>query len=428
MDRIIRTGVMISVGFVFLCFASCRKEVYPPAVGKPLISDITTYGATIKARIIWDGESDITECGFCWNTTGKPRIDSYHKEAEMAEGNFSIKLDTLTDGIKYFIRSYARNRKEISYSLENSFTTKAITVPGVNTGYPRELTHNSVIASGSVTSDNSYNTIAKGICWSTFKNPTINDSTIVNENHYPSNFWEYITELTPATVYYIRAFATNEAGTSYGQNRVIKTFDGYTTDYEGHIYCTVRLGKQEWMNRNLETSYFSNGDKIGTTGIPTQNTEQEDKPVYQWAFIYNDYPDYLDDYGRLYTWYTATDSRKICPAGWHLPSIDEWNELLVHLGGDELTSANFRGSINSNWESQLSTGATEGSFHAQLAGLRTVTGQFQYGSYYGTYWWSATEATSANSYTVFCRSSDIEKVIQTDNNKKNGFSVRCVKD
>ena len=54
---------------------------------------------------------------------------------------------------------------------------------------------------------------------------------------------------------------------------------------KGHVYSTVRLGNQEWMNRNLETVYFSNGDRISTTGTPTLNTEQEVKPLYQWAFL-----------------------------------------------------------------------------------------------------------------------------------------------
>jgi hypothetical protein len=97
-----------------------------------------------------------------------------------------------------------------------------------------------------------------------------------------------IEGLMPGTVYYFRAYATNVVGTTYGGNLVARTFDGYTTDYEGHIYSTVRLGKQEWMNRNLETRYFSNGDWIGTTGTPTLNTEQEGKPLYQWAFNYHE--------------------------------------------------------------------------------------------------------------------------------------------
>ena len=76
----------------------------------------------------------------------------------------------------------------------------------------------------------------------------------------------------------------------------------------------------------------------------------------------------------------------------------------------------------------LNTGATEGSFNAQLAGFREVTGQFQYGSNYGTYWWSATEASPGNVYTIYCGPLDFYKVTPAEKNKKFGYSVRCVKD
>jgi uncharacterized protein (TIGR02145 family) len=429
MNRIAIPGVIISEVLILLSTLSCETEIVPPAVGKPVISKISVGGATAESLIIYDGGSHITECGFCWNTTGNPTIADFSVEADKAEGRFSCILDSLADGTKYYIRSYARNRLALSYGLVATFTTVAFKLPAVYSPYITYVTHNTVVCSdGRISSDNSYNILSKGICWSTSKNPTINDSNVDLGSGFGSIGYK-IEGLMPGTVYYFRAYATNVVGTTYGGNLVARTFDGYTTDYEGHIYSTVRLGKQEWMNRNLETRYFSNGDWIGTTGTPTLNTEQEGKPLYQWAFNYHeDHPELLAFEGRLYTWYTATDSRKICPAGWHLPSIAEWNELLVHLGGDALTTRDFKWSFNYYWDSMLNTGATEGSFNAQLVGFRTVTGQFQYGSNYGTYWWSATEATSANSYTIYCRPADLEKVTQTDNNKKNGFSVRCVKD
>lgn len=174
------------------------------------------------------------------------------------------------------------------------------------------------------------------------------------------------------------------------------------TDIEGHVYYMVSLGNQEWMNRNLETSYYTNGDKIATTGTQTVNIEMEDQPAYQWAFLgHEDYPELLEDYGRLYTWYTATETRKICPSGWHLPSLDEWNELFNHLGADTLTSRDLQWCFSYHWDSPINPGK-EGSFWAQLAGFRLPTGQFQYASHYGTYWWSTTEASQGNAYVAYC--------------------------
>ena len=121
-------------------------------------------------------------------------------------------------------------------------------------------------------------------------------------------------------------------------------------------------------------------------------------------------------------------AEKYVQAGWHLPSLDEWNELLVHLGGDAATYGTLSSSLNYDWGSPLYADATEGSFCVQRAGFRTVTGQFQYGSNYGTYWWSGTEASSTDVYSIYCGKSAFEKITQVENSKKNGFSVRCVKD
>jgi uncharacterized protein (TIGR02145 family) len=429
MKRIAAPVMMNKVVIILLLLTSCDYYIKPPYSSYTSITGITALEATAKSRIIWDGGSGLTECGFCWNTSGSPtKADSY-AEADLVNERFSYKIENLSGGTKYYIRSYAENKAGIFYGDVISFITSAYKLPVVSTPWVSDVTHNSVATTGGgISYDNSYNVFSKGVCWSTSRNPTVADQTLDLGSGF-GGMGCNIGELTPGTVYFLRGYATNTVGTAYGENRVIRTFDGYTTDYEGHVYSTVRLGNQEWINRNLETRYFTNGDMISTTGTATTNTEQEDKPVYQWAFQYHeDHPELLDFEGRLYTWYTATDSRKICPAGWHLPSNDEWNVLLTHLGGNTLTSRDIRWGFNYYWDSMLNEGATEGSFGVQLVGFRSANGQFQYGSNYGTYWWSATEESSGNGYSIYCGKSDIDKVTQSVNNKKDGFSVRCVKD
>jgi len=83
------------------------------------------------------------------------------------------------------------------------------------------------------------------------------------------------------------------------------------------------------MRENLKTTRYSNGDLIGTTTPPTMVIEEEASPVYQWA--YAGLESNAASYGRLYTWYVATDSRKVCPAGWHVPDDGEWTVLTEYL-------------------------------------------------------------------------------------------------
>jgi uncharacterized protein (TIGR02145 family) len=423
MNRFVFSSLTIT-GFIILLLAlSCDKVIKSPIAGATTISQITARGATIVSLIIWEGDTELDECGFCYNTTGNPTLSDSSVVVDVIKGKITWKPYTLEGGTKYFIRSYAKNKLGTGYGWETNFTTKPYTVPAVSTPYISYVSHNTVMCTGGKASvDNIADISSKGVCWSTSINPTVNDQKILMEGG-SGGLGGTIEGLAPGIVYYIRGFATNSLGTAYGGNNVIKTYDGFMKDYEGHIYSTVKLGKQEWMNRNLETKYFSNGELIGTTGIPNINTDLEAKPVYQWPFIYmEEHPEYLDDFGRLYTWFTATDSRKLCPAGWHLPSIDEWNEVLAHTGD------RFRQMYNYRWESQLNIPGAESSFYVQLAGYRTATGLFQYGSNYGTYWWSSTEASSVNAWSVFCRPASFEKVIQWEESKKNGFSVRCVKD
>jgi uncharacterized protein (TIGR02145 family) len=410
-----------------LMTGSCEKEIHPPAIGKPVISKITVRSADVECKLIWDGGSQVTGSGFCWNTTGDPTIADSYVMAEISEGKFFCTIDSLVNGTRYYIRSFARNKESLSYGLAASFRTEPYRKPSVINGGIHGVTHNSIFVGLGKIEDNTGNIISKGACWSTSVNPTIDDHKVdLGGGAEAVNF--AIEGLQPGTIYYLRCYATNPAGTSYTGNQVARTFDGSMTDYEGHVYYTVCLGSQEWMNRNLETCFYSNGDRIATTGTPTVNIEQEQQPAYQWAFLgHEEHPELLDDYGRLYTWYSATDSRKICPDGWHLPTRDEWNELIIHLGGDNLTSEYLRQNFHLSWNNPLNPGL-EGSYWAQLAGFRLAAGQFQYGSYYGTYWWAATEVSPGVANVTYCGPSSIDAVAIAEKNKKDGYSVRCIRD
>jgi uncharacterized protein (TIGR02145 family) len=104
----------------------------------------------------------------------------------------------------------------------------------------------------------------------------------------------------------------------------------YMTDQDGNVYTSVTIGTQVWMVENLKTTKYRNGDLIGTTTPATLNISAEATPKYQWA------PNYAESivttYGRLYTWYAVTDTRNVCPTGWHVPTNVEWSILTTFLG------------------------------------------------------------------------------------------------
>ena len=144
----------VAEALLLLLIISCEKEVSPPAVGKPVISEITVKGAIVESKIIWDGGSRITECGFCWNTTGNPTIEDFHTQANELEGKFFCILDTLKEGTWYYIRSYARNREDLSYGLMANFLTKAFKKPVLSYYNIHGVTHNALFCSLGTIDDN----------------------------------------------------------------------------------------------------------------------------------------------------------------------------------------------------------------------------------------------------------------------------------
>ena len=154
----------------------------------------------------------------------------------------------------------------------------------------------------------------------------------------------------------------------------------------------------------------------------TLDISGESTPKYQGAYDGND--SNVDTYGRLYTWYTITDSRGVCPTGWHVASESEWTTLIDYLGGDAITGGKLKEISTTHWIDP-NTGATnETGFTALPGGTR-----YNFFGYIGmtAYFWSSTEYSSTNAWR-FCIFYDFITVSRTNYFKYNGHSVRCTKD
>lgn len=194
------------------------------------------------------------------------------------------------------------------------------------------------------------------------------------------------------------------------------------TDIDGNIYHTVKIGNQVWLAENLKVTRYRNGDLIGTTVPATLITFYESSPKYQWA--YNGDESKVAEYGRLYTWYAATDSRNICPVGFHLPSDDEWTQLITYLGGESVAGGKLKEIGTSHWRSP-NTGATnETCFTAVPSGSRYNYGTFETGT---CCFWSATESDATNAWYRYMNYF-YSNVYKNGFNKGTGFPVRCLRD
>ncbi|MEI6680591.1 MAG: FISUMP domain-containing protein [Mariniphaga sp.] len=206
------------------------------------------------------------------------------------------------------------------------------------------------------------------------------------------------------------------------------TFSPTVTDVETNVYNTVTIGSQVWTASNLKTSKYSNGDLVGTTITDaTLDIASEFNPKYQWAYLAIE--GNAATYGRLYTWFVVTDSRNICPTGWHVPSDADWTSLSNYLGGDLTTAGGkLKETGTSHWADPfVNTGATnEAGFTALGGGCRIPEGVFT-NIYDGGYWWSSTQYNSTNA--LIRDISYVFSQFRRDNyNKNSGYSVRCLRD
>ena len=207
----------------------------------------------------------------------------------------------------------------------------------------------------------------------------------------------------------------------------------YITDIDGNKYSTITIGSQVWLGENLKATRYNDGTAIPL--VTDNNTWGAlSTPAYCWYD--NDEASHKNIYGALYNWY-AVETGKLCPDGWHVPTDSEWKQLEMYLGMSQSDTDNtgFRGTAEggklkeagtTHWNDPNEGATNESGFTAIPGGFRKETGAFDRNGYLGA-WWTATESDASSAWyrrLNYC-SSDVDR---SNFDKRNGFSVRCVRD
>ncbi len=206
------------------------------------------------------------------------------------------------------------------------------------------------------------------------------------------------------------------------ENAIILSDGGVLDTRDGYVYPVVIIGEQMWMAENLKTTMYQNGDFIGTTTPATLDISAETFPKYQWAW--NGDENNAITMGRLYTYFAVTDSRGVCPSGWHVPSNAEWTTLTTYLGdgaGGKLKETGY-----AHWPIPNYGATNETGFTAIPGGLRSSDGYFLNFPNMGR-WWSTTEAWSGVAFGRTITASG-SSVFAGYYGESDGNSVRCIKD
>jgi uncharacterized protein (TIGR02145 family) len=203
---------------------------------------------------------------------------------------------------------------------------------------------------------------------------------------------------------------------------------GTLTDIDGNVYKTITVNGREWMAENLNVGRFRNGDQIF---LVTDNNGWASSILQPFSCYYQNEVSNACPYGRIYNFYAVTDSRGLCPTGWHVPDNFEWSLLDNALGGNLISGGKMKtiGTVeegNSLWYAP-NTGATNFSgFSAVPGGYRS-----QFGFYtqkgYGAYYWSGQSAGSNDGWfqqLLYNNSSLTGNIFDG----RFGTSVRCIRD
>lgn len=191
--------------------------VVEPTVVTISVSEVTETTAVTGGNVTSDGGGEVSARGVCWSTSQDPTVEGSHTTDGTGTGEFVSNLTDLNDNTTYYVRAYATNEQGTSYGEQMSFTTvKHIDLPEVTTVEPTEIATTSAKTGGNVISDGGSEVTAKGVCWSTSQNPTLSDS-FSTDGIGLGEYLSIINGLTINTTYYVRAYATNEAGTAYGE-------------------------------------------------------------------------------------------------------------------------------------------------------------------------------------------------------------------
>ena len=199
-----------------------------PGVTTFEVTNITYNSADCGGNVTSNGNGTVISRGVCWNTTGDPTLSNcinYTTDGS-GTGNFTSNIEALQENTIYYVTAYATNEKGTAYGLIKQFTTNSTTLPLVITADVINITLSSAECGGNVTSNGNGTVSAKGVCWNTTGNPTLdNCADYTTDGTGMGSYVSYLTDLDENTLYYVTAYATNEKGTAYGHIETFTTLE-----------------------------------------------------------------------------------------------------------------------------------------------------------------------------------------------------------
>lgn len=306
-----------------------------PTVVTGDVSDITYESAVCAGEVTGDGGETVTARGVVWNNSGDPAPTLEDNEGVTTEGSgvgtFSSSMSSLDYDTRYQVKAYATNSTGTVYGDIKYFTTIPAP-PSVSAVAITKIGAHVATVSGELTDDGGATKVYILVVWSTSPNPDLTNNEGQSGNYYGDKYgftFEYLlTGLDPETKYYIKAIASNDYDdVTFGVENSFTTeaftiqTGSFTDSRDSKQYGTVTISGQTWMAENL--TYLPEVCGVDAEcGYWVYDYEGTDVNTAKATANYA-------TFGVLYNQEMAIAS---CPAGWHLPSSDEWSLLEINIG------------------------------------------------------------------------------------------------
>jgi|GEM_PF-649258 len=227
-------------------------------------------------------------------------------------------------------------------------------------------------------------------------------------------------------------FAINTGGVVSGSKTNITTGETitevqvkgtFTDKRENKTYNTIKIGEQVWMSQNLDVVKFGYGEEIPEANSKKEWDRANKDHKAAWCYYDND-PANGEKYGKLYNWWAAIDARRIAPAGWHIPSIEEWTILITTMGGFKFAGNSMKKTVWAYGEYPTNPSG----FAAVPAGMRLSDKDATFlSATFGTGWWSRNESSPTYAKSIELSAEDnLRESIYI--NEGQGMSIRCIQD
>lgn len=412
---------------VYLCSCSgpFQETKLPLSLSTLEPSAITSSSAQSGGKIFSDGGSAITARGVCWATFENPVKDSLNTTRDgSGSESFSSRLNNLLPNTQYFVRAWAENSNGIAYGNQVPFRTT-----GIDSLICSRTVNEGVLTAGMPASGVESRLFYQGRNPGGFPAMSFNSAgsvsgltAVLDAGSFNADSGMLILRISGvpsragAAVFYL-----NIAGKKCTLIRQVGVADA-----EGNRYETQSIGNQVWMKENLRTLRYRNGDPI-----PTGLSDSVWASITYGACSLQGSSGNDTAFGLLYNWYAASDSRGLCPQGFHVPADAEWTILENFLGGRNAAGGKLKatGTVEAGdgfWLSPNTGASNSSGFSGLPAGYRNGSGRLLSQGQFA-YWWAADSADDLHAWyrsLAFLNSNSNRNI----NDKRNGQSVRCIRD